>query len=256
MPKCEFFEGFFYCGGFGYDAASDDYKLVIFETDKTQNETVTQAVVYSLKANCWRRIDNYPLEGSPSTFTLGEWGKHVADTLNWWGFWVVDAMSWYDVEDDEEMRLFGFNLKDETFYQVALPDEIAFNAFFGRYHLIDLAGCLSILYNVDSSVHSNSIYEIWIMKEYGIKDSWTKLYSVSGIEEPLLQSLNHGNQRSKIMTVVHGDQFFYFEREEVVVRYDFKKEKTHIFHINKIPQLMDPYYTPRVKTYVQSLISP
>lgn len=63
LPKCDFIEDSYikdsyitqrkyFRGGFGYDASTDDYKLIIHK--------LNQVVVYSLKANSWRRIDSCP----------------------------------------------------------------------------------------------------------------------------------------------------------------------------------------------------
>ncbi|KAH7568883.1 hypothetical protein JRO89_XS06G0067200 [Xanthoceras sorbifolium] len=93
--------------GFGYDVASDDYKLVrIF-----WNQSSTKFIVYSLRANSWRWIEDLPDYNSFYIFCQG-CGILVAGTLHW--LW--------EREIDSREFIISFDLKSEKFYSVPMPD--------------------------------------------------------------------------------------------------------------------------------------
>ncbi|XP_050229499.1 F-box protein CPR1-like [Mercurialis annua] len=66
--------------------------------------------------------------------------------------------------------ILAFDLRDETFRQVPQPRDTMDGKKEVLNMVSELGGCLCVSYgNAD----------IWIMKEYGIEDSWTKLLSIS-----------------------------------------------------------------------------
>lgn len=82
-------------------------------------------------------------------------------------------------EDVDNHHLLGFNLKNELFFELALPEGV-----FGFRGLTNLGDCLSFLNMGDLDPSGYFVYEMWMMKSYGVKDSWIKLYSISENEEP------------------------------------------------------------------------
>ncbi|WRX26193.1 F-box domain - like 10 [Theobroma cacao] len=116
--------------GFGYDVSNSDYKVVKMFRSKTQN--CFKVMIYSLKANSWRRIKDCPYD----IFTNYNDGAYVNGSLHWVG--------------DEIDEFFGGVL--------------------GGYL------CVSRRYSTCSiEEHVN----LWVMKEYGVKETWTELLHLS-----------------------------------------------------------------------------
>lgn len=213
--------------GFGYDAATDDYKLV----------TIQGAIpyVYSLKKDCWRKIK------SSRRFVIFGWAEFVMNTLCWWE----------DGGDELGTALFVFNLEDEKLFELPLPDRLVSCSRTPQF--IDLEGCLGLFLRLDN------LCVMWQMKEYGVKDSWTQLYLIE-LGGPKL------SRRNCLYLSWQGDKVFVI-KNGLVLRYDFKGEKPEdtfylsdleeqkpekVFQIDKIPH--DIYGTCEI-TYVESLIS-
>jgi len=103
------------------------------------------------------------------------------------------------------------------------------------------------------SANSTFVFlDVWIMKEYGNKESWTNLYRVPHMEDRVLR------HSTKAMYIFEDEQllmgFYEFESFENVklklVVYDSKNGTLEISEIQNITRQLDP------KVYIESLISP
>ncbi len=150
--------------GFGYDEKSDDYKVVrLVQFYADDNDLWESEVkVYSLKNDSWNRVQDCPyyLYNPCSSGTLASGALH----------WLVNPK----VKSDRTNLILAFDLAVEEYRLVPQPD------FYDKNSSMDvgvLGGCLTILYN-----HNRHRLDVWVMKEYGVKESWTKLYSVQPFE--------------------------------------------------------------------------
>ncbi|MCH87083.1 F-box protein [Trifolium medium] len=97
---------------------------------------------------------------------------------------------------------------------------------------------------------SSKFLDVWIMKEYGNKESWTKLYHVRHMEDRHLRAYR------KASYVFVNDQLlmdFYKLRssnELTLAVYDSKNDSLKIVGIQNIDRWMNP------EVYIESLISP
>ncbi|XP_026416322.1 F-box protein CPR1-like [Papaver somniferum] len=134
--------------GFGYDLKTQDYKLVRFESfeDRTRG---TQIKVYSLASNSWSTtLHNIP-------YTL----PYRSRPTPWYFNGALHLLT------DDSKVLLSFDLGDETIREVQGP---VWNNFFdnNRYRkFVDvLGGCLC--------------GDVWVMEERGVRESWTKRFTV------------------------------------------------------------------------------
>ncbi|KAH0675408.1 hypothetical protein KY285_023209 [Solanum tuberosum] len=136
---------------FGYDEVHDDYKVVgIFSS---MIKTFFEAAIYSLKSDSWRTLEDF----KPGVSYCGE-AKFVNHKLHWITF------------RRRCMRITSIDLVDEKWGKLELP---SYNK--GRDLKLGVLGSdLSVLCNNDERTHS----DVWVMKEYGVKASWTKLYTI------------------------------------------------------------------------------
>ncbi|XP_058730412.1 F-box/kelch-repeat protein At3g23880-like [Vicia villosa] len=140
--------------GFGYDHVSHDYKVVVIYNPTNSNgvtEGTTQAKVYTLNTDSsWRTIQPFPF-GINSNYTLG---RYVCGSMNW--------MSYNQLT--HRRCIVSLDLGDES-YQIILPP----TDLKDYLRLSVLRDCLCII----------SDHDVWLMEEYGIQDSWTKLFNVT-----------------------------------------------------------------------------
>ncbi|KNA16347.1 hypothetical protein SOVF_089980 [Spinacia oleracea] len=165
--------------GFGYDSIARDYKCVSviqcgngngYRMGPFENEVM----VYSLKDDSWRKAR------TPSVpFNFGyRRNVFVNDSIHWVG------------GVNENVAIVAFDLRDETFSTLPIPDCDSLNRRGMYVGILDGCLCLSISYNElrDS--------DIWVMREYGVAGSWTKLFSIAkrnghdAVERPVCYSIN------------------------------------------------------------------
>jgi F-box interacting protein len=153
--------------GFGYDYVTDDYKVVAFLgycglRDSSTGDLVLKAEVKvnTLGTNFWRNIQDFPFDSLPD---ISSGGKFVSGAINW-----LASTSW----NEGPYFIVSLDLGNESYQKILPPDygEVHVNAL----SLGVLRDCLCMICG----------HDIWIMKEYGNKESWTKLFSVSYIRDP------------------------------------------------------------------------
>ncbi|XP_058784926.1 F-box/kelch-repeat protein At3g23880-like [Vicia villosa] len=136
--------------GFGYDNVNDNYKVVVvfpYSVDKTH------VMVHTLGTNFWKSVEKFPFGCDP----LGRSGTFVSGTINWLPFKDKRVMSF----------IVSFDLRTESYRKILQPD---YGEFVPEAELLSLGvlrECLCLI----------SYHSVWIMKEFGNKDSWTKIFT-------------------------------------------------------------------------------
>lgn len=165
-----------YSFGFGYDDISRDYKFVrILQSDEGTGPFKSQVMVYSLKMDSWLRAPDVPRPFS----SCREDGVLVNGNLHW----IHESFN----GKEKDYSIVGFSLVDHSFSEVPQP---TFEEDFINLRVGMLDGCLCLMVNdLDYS-------DIWILKEYGVAQSWTRLFKVKQtkqhlfLEWPIAYSLN------------------------------------------------------------------
>ncbi|XP_073144165.1 F-box protein CPR1-like [Henckelia pumila] len=156
--------------GFGYDSANDVYKIVRVEEVRSSMSHVwiySKAKIYCTKSNSWKVIDNFPY---PLPFLRGNWRVHVNGSLHT----LVENLD--HLRSCEFVKIMAFNIESEEHSEVMMPKGVRFRGV--NASLDVLGGSLCIV-----SANTSGVV-IWMMKEYGVKESWTKLLS---IRPPLIE---------------------------------------------------------------------
>lgn len=81
--------------------------------------------------------------------------------------WVVSRKP----ESDTANLVAAFDLTTEEYLLVPQPE---FSSKDFHMNIGELEGCLCILCN-----YIQKRVDVWVMKDYGVKESWTKLFSVA-----------------------------------------------------------------------------
>ncbi|MCD7456568.1 hypothetical protein HAX54_032156 [Datura stramonium] len=145
--------------GFGYDAATEDYKVVkIFSFPQTEGRHVNMVNVYSLRANSWSTI-----QGFNCGYINGNVGVFANGALHWEGC--------YRHTPGASSEIVALDLATERYGKIALP---SYEDGGVHWTLGVSRGLLVACCNYETNRA-----DMWVMKEYGVEKSWTKLVTIS-----------------------------------------------------------------------------
>ncbi|KAB1226684.1 hypothetical protein CJ030_MR1G008467 [Morella rubra] len=157
--------------GFGYHSATDDYKLVrvVYLPDPVDKAVKPLVEMYALRTGAWRFITTpvpsyFIEERTSSIFTNGS--VH----------WLARTPR---REGAFRHLILSFDMGDEAFHEIAVPTSLQ-----GRQHL-NMAvavfdGSLALV--PCNGGWGEESHSVWVMKEYGVAGSWTKLLDID-VEE-------------------------------------------------------------------------
>ncbi|KEH41428.1 putative F-box domain-containing protein [Medicago truncatula] len=144
--------------GFGYDQVNDKYKLLLFVHNQDDfTERITR--IYTFGENSWTTLQNFP--SYPSMWS----GKFVSGTLNW----IVSK----NAVNSNQRVILSVDLEKETYGELLLPQHDGYRVCDPIMYV--LSNCLCVC----SDNHSETHLAVWIMKEYGVAESWTILTIIS-----------------------------------------------------------------------------
>ncbi|KAK9911036.1 hypothetical protein M0R45_034962 [Rubus argutus] len=154
--------------GFGYDSSTDDYKVMRGCSYRVRDSGQTVVQVFSLKTGSWRTHQglNY--------FDLAERGCLLNRVLLWLTY--TDSCP-------TGSNIISFDLGEEKFQEMlSLP----YHSWFSYIFSLGDCLCLYISGALDSKPTG---FRIWMMTEYGVKDSWTEVVSSENLPEEYEYSL-------------------------------------------------------------------
>ncbi|PIA51108.1 hypothetical protein AQUCO_01100144v1 [Aquilegia coerulea] len=146
--------------GFGYDSDTDTYKVIrIYPTS-----SISSAEVCTLGLGKWRRIEDVPSFRNYSP---------VCEFVN-------GSLHWLTFDKNHNMVIVSFNLSTEKFGIIPSP-HVANTNIRSIGVLEDCPRIVSLTYNrdlINDGIISDHdfIMELWVMKNYGVQESWTKEY--------------------------------------------------------------------------------
>ncbi|XP_062000577.1 F-box protein CPR1-like isoform X2 [Rosa rugosa] len=144
--------------GFGYLSATDDYKVVAdFRVSSVDEVKGKEMHIFSSKANIWKRTEAPP---------LFDYKFEYEGTLS------NEALHWLD-----ELGIFAFDLAKEEFQKMPLPIQDGKVKYLGAF-----GDCLCA-FDCAEFYTAGSI-DLWVMKKYGVADSWTKLFNLKVSDQP------------------------------------------------------------------------
>nr|XP_016480412.1 PREDICTED: F-box protein CPR30-like [Nicotiana tabacum] len=120
--------------------------------------------ILALKSGSWRKIDRSSGRTDSSLLSIGERLTSLHGAFNWLG--ILSRLS-----------MVMFNISDEMYGEIALPETICLLPLYKIKVDFDvgasvLGGNLCVYYT------DERIFNLWVMKDYGVKESWTKLFVV------------------------------------------------------------------------------
>ncbi|KAK9933548.1 hypothetical protein M0R45_020742 [Rubus argutus] len=141
--------------GLGFSAATNEYKVL-------NTCQARQAQIYTIGTGVWRGIGRAPYGVVRSPFNASLHG----------------ALHWATEGDSGDEFMHSFNFETEQFGTIPPPSHFApILQHRGRLTLGVLGGCL-LLCAVDDY---SSKFDMWVMKDYGVQQSWTRFLVVENL---------------------------------------------------------------------------
>ncbi|CAL2253500.1 unnamed protein product [Prunus armeniaca] len=163
--------------GFGFDATTNDYKVVrVVTLLDYYDEKPTLAEVYSLATGTWMSL------GCVSPACLidkAASSAFVNGVLHWPVAYQTDVESYYII--------LTFDLGKEVFGQIPMPKIIQRDYYLGlQLSVSDNKKSIALFMRPNNREdfywdygREDSVLDIWVMKEYGREESWTKLITLN-----------------------------------------------------------------------------
>ncbi|AES87527.2 putative F-box associated interaction domain-containing protein [Medicago truncatula] len=185
IPNVEHFVSIndrYYLHGFGYDNLRNDSKVICYVTIRGEHDGYGDMsldpiwVIYSLRTNSWRILNVF---GMPCSLARID-GTQV---------YMDGVCHWLAEEVDDTLEgpcLVSFYLSNEVFFITPIPSYLddCFDLHALWINLVVLNGSFALI-----SYHKETTnFQISILGEYGIKESWTNFFIVgplSFIERPI-----------------------------------------------------------------------
>ncbi|XP_038699642.1 F-box/kelch-repeat protein At3g06240-like [Tripterygium wilfordii] len=179
------------CIGFGFDRNTNDYKVLRVVTDDHYPPEHHQIELYSLNSDSWREIPDVSFDH----YHINSFETYNNGVYYWWAYDNIDHL------------IMSFDFATETFEKLPLPDcegawvEYAQETMYGvlairyDYHkvLCTFNGLPAVIFSPIQA--TEKLFDIWVMTEHGVKESWVKQMSIgpiSGVEKPLGFCKNNG----------------------------------------------------------------
>ncbi|KAL9154518.1 hypothetical protein ABFS82_10G120400 [Erythranthe guttata] len=198
--------------GLGYDSASNDFKVVkiaqIF--DPRDRSLKSETMLYSLKSGSWRKINDFPYRISRlSGAVFLEGALH----------WISGTLPLKHTDD----LIVGLDLSTGEYRLLPLPFDVYGYEKPLAKHLSALGGCLILC--CCSRVER---LDVWSMEDYGLENSWVKLFSV-GVSDFVglvvtLRPIAYSKRRGEVLLQHDKKEFVWFDLETKLVK---KKIRIH-----------------------------
>ncbi|KAF3668562.1 putative beta-glucosidase 18-like [Capsicum annuum] len=153
--------------GLAFDSINDDYKILKIDN---KGSLTSPNKIFALKSGCWRNIDNHPrglVNGMRGDNSLA---------------FVRGAVHWISKDNLSRHFMISLNISNEVYGEISLPEGICSRWICLKRGISVLQGMLCA-YCTHESPRGGCTFKLWVMKDYGVKESWTELF---GIGDPNL----------------------------------------------------------------------
>ncbi|XP_059440149.1 F-box/kelch-repeat protein At3g06240-like [Corylus avellana] len=159
--------------GFGFDAKTNDYKIINFVSmydpyfkdyySQYVRDIIYQKELYSLSTDSWRKVDGPPC--------------FIVETHQGVMTYTTGMGSCLAYDDGQETFVLSFDMSDEVFLKTPHPDNVQGETLFVLNESIAMA---DTIWNEEST---EIRFDIWLLLKVGVKDSWTRLFTIGPFTE-------------------------------------------------------------------------
>lgn len=155
--------------GFGYDSVDDNYKVVMLVTLTKKGYHFiydsTRVLIFDSSSNSWRHVDACV--------------PHYVAHFPCFELFFNGAFHFYGCAQDGYDAIVSFDIREEVFRQIPFPIACSLNVEAYR-SLSVLHDSLAVIAYGDQKEERQ--FNIWLMHEYGVKESWTHVFSIGPLE--------------------------------------------------------------------------
>ncbi|XP_068309523.1 F-box protein CPR1-like [Pyrus communis] len=160
--------GYYYCMGFGFDAVTNDYKVVRITIDHREDQDPsTFYEVYSLAGGSWS--DPCFLDHVLGLNNIRKPTAFVNGVIHWDGWRRL-------TNGGSECFILAFDVGSDSFRSIVTPKD--FRRLYSEHLCISGYGkSIALSHSYYTEIIEPRL-DIWVMKEYGLEESWTKLITL------------------------------------------------------------------------------
>ncbi|XP_057444320.1 F-box protein CPR1-like [Lotus japonicus] len=176
---------FQFLNGFGYDPSTDDYLLVRIEVIFWDDYIYSQQDP-NIIANHPTRIRLFSMKTNSGLYLEGTYAQYVNLCYCEFrvGSFLNEALHWLVTSvETSNHAIIAFDLVEGSLSEIPLSQILARELEGREYHLRFMGECFSLCCPGDQSGVA-SMAEIWMMKNYKVRSSWTKLFAFSTCNIP------------------------------------------------------------------------
>ena len=158
--------------GIGFDSQNNDFKVVGISQVFAKTKSPPEVGVYSLSSDSWKRVElGISLRPNVSYYNVTNFTAlpFVSGHLHWMLKIGISLRPSADM-------LLSFDVNSEKFKQLPLPD--VEGSFFMKF-ITSFKGKLALIEYRSGAQPYSTRCSIWVMREYGVIDSWDKLCVLS-----------------------------------------------------------------------------
>lgn len=154
--------------GFGFDSMSNDYKVVRVSYSGGENGfwVPPNVEIYAVREKSWRDFEGFVPEFGITEYFWSQ--VCVNGNVHWVGYKRVSLVT-------RGCFVVVFDLGGEVFGEMELPGSLV-HEFPSNMMVSVMDECLSVLV-YDKRAFSKQC-TVWVMKEYGVAESWSKQYEI------------------------------------------------------------------------------
>ncbi|CAH9101948.1 unnamed protein product [Cuscuta europaea] len=156
--------------GFGFDEHTEDYKLIkVSSFYQSGGRYDNEVQSYSLKTDSWTMMS-----GFSSGYINGKCGVFLNGALHWEIRHADDFWEIRHADDFWEIIAIDLGIMEGKYKTISIPQIFKNEKFRLKLEVLDgkhLAACY-----ISSA---EKMVDVWVMKQYGLVESWTKVSSVS-----------------------------------------------------------------------------
>nr|XP_043614021.1 F-box/kelch-repeat protein At3g06240-like [Erigeron canadensis]XP_043614022.1 F-box/kelch-repeat protein At3g06240-like [Erigeron canadensis] len=170
--------------GFGYGAAPDEMKLVRFRRFRVSGNITSSCEVLNLKTRSWSK--------PAITIPDGHFEGYIGTFLKGYLYWMISS------------KIMALDVDKMVISYLHQPDStIDKESYLGTCN-----GRLWMITNTDDKTLN---FDVWVMKEQGVGNSWSKACSFAvGLEPPTYFSLSHSieiTEDGRIIVFINKDDY-------------------------------------------------
>ncbi|KAM7473165.1 hypothetical protein LguiB_020408 [Lonicera macranthoides] len=189
--------------GFGFDCKANDYKIVQLSY-KNIHSLPPSVEVFSVKTGAWRGIST----PAPLCHIGGDlWRQRF---FNGAAHWVACTLNC----GQEHSLILSFDMCDEVFREIKLPECLAGESPWCM-GMVVIQDSFSVVEN-DKSRQFLHVLSVWVMKDYGVVESWTKQYKID--TEAGLGRLLGVRRNGEVLLTTRSDELVDYDGELLLIR--------------------------------------